>query len=65
MDNYSFSEKIDEVIYTSTGQKRGRRLKKCSTSIFMQYFIMEESSILDVKLLLDTLDREETNVIRL
>ena len=53
MDNYSFSEKIDEVIYTQEEPFR-------STSIFMQYFIMEESSKNGCKVLLDGQGGDET-----
>jgi asparagine synthase (glutamine-hydrolysing) len=53
MDNYSFFEKIDELIYT-------QEEPFSSTSIFMQYFIMEESSKNGCKVLLDGQGGDET-----
>lgn len=53
MNNYSFIEKLDEIIYTQE-EPFG------STSIFMQYFIMEESRKNGCKVLLDGQGGDET-----
>jgi len=53
MNNYSFIEKLDEIIYT-------QEEPFSSTSIFMQYFIMEESRKNGCKVLLDGQGGDET-----
>ncbi|MDC0917534.1 asparagine synthase (glutamine-hydrolyzing) [Candidatus Marinimicrobia bacterium] len=53
MNNYSFIEKLDEIIYT-------QEEPFSSTSIFMQYFIMEEARKNGCKVLLDGQGGDET-----
>ncbi len=53
MNNYSFIEKLDEIIYT-------QEEPFSSTSNFMQYFIMEESRNNGCKVLLDGQGGDET-----
>ena len=53
MNNYSFIEKLGEIIYT-------QEEPFSSTSIFMQYFIMEESRKNGCKVLLDGQGGDET-----